>query len=110
MLAWHTLRARPEDAALLGVAPGVAQVIAGLSLSAIDRIVERNFHHLRPRWEDRPGVWRALLLAAESEDFRRMRNFDLYSLQLITGDLWTAGARAPLDPGLEAGCYESTDV
>jgi len=36
MLAWHTLRARPKDAALLGVAPGVAQVIAGLSLSQID--------------------------------------------------------------------------
>jgi hypothetical protein len=79
-------------------------------LSDLDRIVERNFHHLRPRWEDRPGVWRALLLAAESEDFRRMRDFDLYSLQLITGDLWTAGARAPLDQGSEGAYYESNDV
>jgi len=110
MLAWHTLRARPEDAALLGVAPGVAQVIACLSLSDIDRIVERNFHHLRPRWEDRPGVWRALLLAAESEDFRKTRDFDLYSLQLITGDLWPAGTRAPLDQESKAGCYESNDL
>jgi hypothetical protein len=110
MLAWHTLRARPEDAAFLGVAPGVAQVIAGLSLSEIDRIIERNFRHLRPRWEDRPGVWRALLLAAESEDFRRTRDFDLYSLQLITGDLWTAGARALLNQGSEAGCYEPDDA
>ena len=109
MLAWHTSRTRPEDAALLGVAPGVAQVIAGLSLSEIDRIVELNFHHLQPRWEDRPKVWRALLLAAESEDFRRTRDFDLYGLQLITGELWTGGARDRLDQGSGAGC-ESTDV
>jgi hypothetical protein len=88
----------------------VSQVIAGLSLSEIDRIVERNFQHLRPRWEDRPGVWRALLLAAEGEDFRKTRDFDLYSLQLITGDLWTTRSRAPRDQGSEAAGYESNDV
>ena len=88
MLAWHTLRARPQDASLLGVSAPVAEVIASLSWSQIDRIVERQYQYLRPRWEDRPAVWRNLLLAAESDDFRKMLDFDLYTLQLTTGELW----------------------
>ena len=88
MLAWHSLRSSPESAVLLGVAPGVADLIAELSLTDIDSIVDRRFQHLRPRWEDRPAVWRRLLLAAEDEDFRKMRDFNLYSLQLVTGELW----------------------
>ena len=90
MLAWHSLRSSPESAVLLGVLPGVAELIAELSLTDIDSIVERRFQHVRPRWEDRPAVWRRLLLAAESEDFRRARDFNLYSLQLVTGELWTS--------------------
>jgi hypothetical protein len=74
----------------------VADIIVGLSLSDIELLVERRFRHVRPRWEDRPAVWRALLLAAESEDFRKKRDFDLYSLQLLTGDLWhSASAGRP---------------
>jgi hypothetical protein len=92
MLSWHSLRSNPQDAALLGVAPPVAEVIASLSLTEIERIVERRFGHLRPRWEDRPAVWRTLLFAAESDDFRRTRDFNLYGLQLVTGELWTSAA------------------
>jgi hypothetical protein len=88
LLAWHSLRSSAQSAVLLGVQPSVADIIVGLSLSDIELLVERRFRHVRPRWEDRPAVWRALLLAAESEDFRKMRDFDLYSLQLLTGDLW----------------------
>jgi hypothetical protein len=94
MLSWHSLRSHPQDAALFGVLTPVAEIIASLSLTEIDRIVERQFRHLRPRWEDRPAVWRALLLSAETEDYRRMRDFDLYSLQLVTGELWTSAAAA----------------
>lgn len=88
MLCWHGLRSHPQDAVLLGISAPVAEVIEGLSLTEIDHIVDRRFRHLRPRWEDRPAVWRALLLAAESEDFRKTRDFSLYSLQLVTGALW----------------------
>lgn len=90
MLAWHSLRSSPESAVLLGLLPDVARVIADLSLSDIDSIVERRFQHVRPRWEDRPAAWRRLLMTAESADFRRTREFNLYSLQLVTGELWTA--------------------
>ena len=93
MLAWHSLRFSPESGVLLGVIPGVAELITELSLTDIDTIVERRFQHVRPRWEDRPAVWERLLLKAESEDFRKTRDFNLYSLQLVTGELWTSTGR-----------------
>jgi len=61
---------------------------AGGRRTDIDTIVERRFQHVRPRWEDRPAVWERLLLTAESEDLRKTRDFNLYSLQLVTGELW----------------------
>ena len=93
MLAWLSLRSSPESAVLLGLLPEVAELIADLSLSDIDSIVERRFQHVRPRWEDRPAAWRHLLMAAENADFRKTREFNLYSLQLVTGELWTSTDR-----------------
>jgi hypothetical protein len=87
MLAWHSVRSDRYGACLLGITPAVSDIIASLSITEIDRLVERRFRHLRPRWEDRPAVWRGLLLLAQNEDFRRTRDFNLYSLQLLTGDL-----------------------
>jgi hypothetical protein len=87
MLAWHSVRSDPDAVCLLGMVPAVAEVIASLSLTEIDRVVERRFRHVRPRWEDRPAVWRGLLLSAQKEDVRRTRDFNLYSLQLLTGEL-----------------------
>ena len=59
----------------------------------IDTIVERRLQHVRPRWEDRPAVWERLSLTAESEDFRETRDFNLRSLQLVTGELWVSTGR-----------------
>lgn len=86
-LAWHVLRANEEARCLLGTVPAVAEVIAGLSLSEIDRIAERRFRHVRPRWEDRPAVWRQLFQSAQTPDIRRAREFSLRGLQLIAGEL-----------------------
>jgi hypothetical protein len=69
------------------VSPEVARIIASFSLTELDRVVERRFRYVRPRWEDRPAVWRALLLSAQSGDVRRNREVNLRMLQLITGDL-----------------------
>jgi hypothetical protein len=97
-VAWHTLRSSPQSAVLLGVQPDVAEIIAGLSLSEIDILVERRFRHVRPRWEDRPAIWRMLLSAAASADFRKMRDFNLYSLQLVTGELRVSTNRQERSP------------
>lgn len=92
MVTWHSLRSSARSAVLLGVQPAVSEIIAGLTLSEIEILVERRFRHVRPRWEERPTIWRALLSAATSGDFRKIRDFNLYSLQLVTGELWDSAA------------------
>jgi hypothetical protein len=67
--------------------PPVADVIASLSVTEIERVVEARFRHARPRWEDRPAVWERLFLSAEVEDYRRARDFNVYSFQLLMGEL-----------------------
>jgi hypothetical protein len=87
MLAWHSLRAHRNAICLLGMSPAVAEVLSGLSLTDIDRIVDRRTRHLRPRWEDRPAVWRQLLQAAQTTDIRRTRDVNLRGLQLLVGEM-----------------------
>jgi len=88
MLVWHSLRADGRTACLFGITPAVAEVITAFSLTEMDRILERRFRHVRPRWEDRPAVWHQLLQAAQSADARQARDVRLRALQLITGELW----------------------
>jgi hypothetical protein len=66
----------------------VAQSIATLQLTDIDRIVEQRHRDMRPRWHDRPLVWRNLLISAQKDDITSMRDFSVYGIQLLTGDLW----------------------
>jgi hypothetical protein len=87
MFAWHAVRSDPVGSCLLGVSSEVARIIASLSLTELDRVVERRFRYVRPRWEDRPSLWRALLLSAKSGDARRNRAINLRMIQLMTGDL-----------------------
>jgi len=87
MLAWHGVRSDPVGCCLLGVGPEVARIMASFSLTELDRAVERRFRYVRPRWEDRPAAWRALLLAAQTGDARRIREVNLRAIQLMTGDL-----------------------
>jgi hypothetical protein len=91
LLAWNSLRADPVTARiLLGMAPGVSELIAGLRFDEIDRIAQKRFRHVRPRWDDRPAVWRRLLLAAQAEDENLMGEFNLHGLQLLAGELLTS--------------------
>jgi hypothetical protein len=87
MLAWHSLRADPRSACMLGISSEVGELIARCSLTELDRIAGRCFPHMRPRWEDRPGVWRQLLLSAQQPDLRRLRETNVRAVQLITGEL-----------------------
>ena len=56
-------------------------------LDEIDRIAQKRFRHVRPRWDDRPAVWRRLLLAAETDDEKLMHEVNLHGLQLLAGEL-----------------------
>ena len=90
LVAWNGLRVDPVTArVLLGMAPGVSDVIAGLRFDEIERIAEKRFRHVRPRWDDRLTVWRRLLLAAQGNDEKLMSEFNLHALQLLAGELLT---------------------
>jgi hypothetical protein len=93
-LAWHTAHAAPHEIWLLGMTTNVADAIAQLGVTELDSAAERYFRYLRPRWEDRPAVWRRLLLSAQSEDFSRIRDFNLYGIQLLTAELMSPVGRS----------------
>jgi hypothetical protein len=86
-LAWHALRTHPQSRCLLGMSSPVAAVVASLSLADLERVAGRRFRHVRPRWADRPGLWRQLLQSSQIPDIRRTRDFSLRGLQLIAGEL-----------------------
>lgn len=86
ILAWYGVRTDRYGAnLLLGMTAAVSDIIAGLSLADIDRIAERQFRYVRPRWEDRPDLWLKLLSASQTPDIRRAREINLRGLQLIVG-------------------------
>jgi hypothetical protein len=86
VLAWYGVRTDRHGAKLLlGMSAAVSDIIASLSLVEIDRIAERQFRHVRPRWEDRPDLWLKLLSASQTPDIRQARDVNLRGLQLIVG-------------------------
>lgn len=86
ILAWECLRADPYMSSLvLGMSATVAEIIAGFSLPEMLLIVDRQFRHARPRWEDRPQIWRELLRASRTSDIRRARDVTVWGLQLNAG-------------------------
>jgi hypothetical protein len=102
-LAWHTVRTDAEATrVLLGISPSVAEHIASLRLQDIDRIAERHFRRLRPRWEDRPAVWRQLLACARETDVNAAHEFVLHALQL------TAASALPVTPAPRAKSFASS--
>jgi hypothetical protein len=94
MLAWNSVRTDPSGAqVLLGMTLPVAEIIAAFRFEDIDRIARKRFAYARPRWEDRPAVWRRLLAAAQANDPKAMGAFKLHAVQLLAGDLLSI--RAP---------------
>jgi hypothetical protein len=88
VLAWHTARVDQEAALLLlGLSRPVADLIAGLHLPDVDRISERHYQYLRPRWDNQPSVWKHLLDASRTGDQTASTAFVLRGLQLVAGHL-----------------------
>lgn len=88
LLAWQGCRAHLETACILfGMSRAAAEVIASLQLTEIDRIADRRFRHLHPRWQDRTDLWRSLLGASQSSSATLSRRTDLHSLALVAGEL-----------------------
>ena len=96
-LAWHTARTDAEASlVLLGITPEVAPMISALRLQDLDKVAERYFRRLRPRWEDRPAVWQQLLICAKSTEVDSAHEFVLHALQLTSAA--SLPQMAPLQP------------
>jgi hypothetical protein len=84
VLAWHWSRANPMTAQLaLGLSPTCARLIAGTRMRDLEALAELCPSWIRPRWEDRPAVWRQLLAAAAPSRPAALRQLHLRGLQLL---------------------------
>jgi len=86
-VVWHGLQADRYARCRFGMLPAVAALLQSVSLTELERLAERRYQFLRPRWEDRPAVWRQLLESAATTDYRRAREFNIRGLQLLVGEL-----------------------
>lgn len=84
LLAWHWSRANPITAQIvLGLSESCVGLIAGARLRDMEALAEQCPPWIRPRWEDRPEIWRQLLTAAAPLRPALLRQAHLRGLQLL---------------------------
>lgn len=85
--AWHLARSQPAAARLLlGVSAANLGVIGGCTLSRLMRLAETRSHWLRPRWENRTGIWCDLLRMAGHAERGTLERLRARGLQLLAAD------------------------
>jgi hypothetical protein len=87
VLSWYLLRTDQVAAMLsLGVSQECAAVIARSGLTELQEIAARLVQHrwLKPRWQDRPQVWRRLMHLAQATPPKPVA---IHGLQLLLGDV-----------------------
>jgi hypothetical protein len=93
--AWHLARSQGAAARLLlGMPPGCATLIAGLTLRRIHTLAERHPEWLRPRWPAHAPLWRELLLAAGSGEARALERARLHGLTMLAAEARSAAGLA----------------
>jgi len=61
VFAWSMARTHREASCIvLGISPVSAAFIAGLGLASLQALAEDRWWSIKPRWVDRPEVWRRL--------------------------------------------------
>jgi hypothetical protein len=84
LVAWHWSRANPMTAQIaLGLSDSCARLIAGTRLRELEARAELCPDWIRPRWENRPEIWRQLLSAAATSRPLMLRQMHLRGLQLL---------------------------
>jgi hypothetical protein len=87
VLSWYLLRTDQVAAMLsLGVSRDCAATIARSGLTELQEVAARLVQHgwLKPRWHDRPQVWRRLIRLAQATP---PQSVAIHGLQLLLGDL-----------------------
>ena len=85
--AGHLSRSEPAAAQLLlGLSAANLAVIGGCTLSRLTRLAESHSQWLRPRWENRPGIWGDLLRTAGEGETGALERMRVRGLQLLAAD------------------------
>ena len=88
LIAWHMARANRSGARIaLGMSASCASVVAGCRIADLEALAERRPAWIRPRWDDRPDVWRAWLSAAAQESPHGLERLQLWGLQMLAADV-----------------------
>jgi hypothetical protein len=83
LVAWHWSRANLTTAQIaLGFTESCARLIASTRLRDLEALAELCPEWIRPRWENRPDIWRQLLSAAPAHPIA-LRHLQLRGLQLL---------------------------
>jgi hypothetical protein len=84
---WHLARSRPSAARLLlGMPQMCADRIAACTLRQIETLADRHLEWLQPRWPQRLGVWRELLVNASGGDASALERARMRGLQLLAAE------------------------
>jgi len=87
LLAWHLARANRLTARLaLGMSGECAQLLARCRLADLDWYAEQRPAFIRPRWEHRPALWHALMVAAALEQTRELERLHSWGLQMLAAE------------------------
>jgi hypothetical protein len=90
--AWHLARSEPAAARLLlGLSATNVAVIGGCTLNRLLVLAQSRAHWLRPRWENRPRIWRDLLRTAAEGDTGALERLRVRGLHLLAADARASG-------------------
>ena len=88
LFAWHLARAYPLGARIaLGMSAPCARAVAGCRLAVLEALAEQRPAWIRPRWEDRPELWKIWLSAAAEESPRGLERLQLWGLQSLAAEV-----------------------
>jgi len=87
LLAWHLARANRLTARLaLGMSAECTQLLARCRLADLDWYAEQRPAFIRPRWENRPALWHALMAAAALEKTGELERLQSWGLQMLAAE------------------------
>ena len=87
-LAWYLARHNRMGARIaLGMSASCASGLARWRQLDLDALAEHRPGWIRPRWDQHPDFWRALLDAAAQESPRELERLQLWGLQKLAADV-----------------------
>jgi hypothetical protein len=89
--AWALVGSHSTGARLLlGIHPLCASSLRACTVAQVHELAERYSGWLRPRWPQREGLWRQMLMAAARGDAVALERSRMQGLQMLAAEAWDA--------------------